>query len=640
MDLRAGLDPPKPDDVTSGADRKVSALFRSVLDYFRSHDPSLRTAFGPALLVSSLLFVRSPWSNYIFDEQEALLANPFVNGRVPFRDLFHRDFWGLPHDRSIGSYRPLPNLVWRGLWQLGAPFHHPWSLHWVNILIHAVNAVLVARITLGLTGKRAAAWLAGATFATSAVLTEAVTGVVGIADVFGALGLLGALVALEKRLPLMAVLVFLSVTVGLFSKESTLVAVPIVTFAALVAAPIHHPARPLRVLRAVVALAVTTAALVLYTDVRRRNFPSDLPSELLAPLPPSDPIVHRAFIAFLKWFQQPRLPQDPINNPLIHADTAHRISGALGVFASGVGQVLFPWKVSGDYSFAAEPIPARVVNVRAALGALLLVGPALGGLGAWVAALFAEREGRTARARVLVTLAIALVWVPVAYFPHSNIPVTLPTVRADRFWYLPVAGAALGLGLLFSRWLEVPRSSLAGRTAAFFVVFFFAFQSVRSRMHAFDYTDDLVFWRSTARAVPASAKAHLNYGVMLGARGKLQDRLVENRLAMDIAPLWPMAHIYYADTLCRLNRAEEAWPFYRQGLILAPNDRNLIALALQCLWDHGSILNRDRELLGLADRQSGSWLAWLARDIVMNGARNGGVEKKYRPRGYDEGPTE
>ena len=50
--------------------------------------------------------------------QEALLANPFVNGKVPFREVLTRDFWGLPHDRSIGSYRPLPNIVWRALWQL------------------------------------------------------------------------------------------------------------------------------------------------------------------------------------------------------------------------------------------------------------------------------------------------------------------------------------------------------------------------------------------------------------------------------------------------------------------------------------------------------------------------------------------
>ena len=34
----------------------------------------------------------------------------------------------------------------------------------------------------------------------------------------------------------------------------------------------------------------------------------------------------------------------------------------------------------------------------------------------------------------------------------------------------------------------------------------------------------------------------------------------------------------------------------------------------------------------------GSWLAYFGSEIVFKGAENGGIEKKYRPRGYDEGP--
>src|SRR5688572_22510731 len=97
---------------------RVSALAASIAAYFRVNDPLFRWALGPALLVAALLYVRSPLSNYIFDEQEALLANPYVNGEgLGYWDAFRRDFWGLPADRSIGSYRPLPNLIWRLLWQ-------------------------------------------------------------------------------------------------------------------------------------------------------------------------------------------------------------------------------------------------------------------------------------------------------------------------------------------------------------------------------------------------------------------------------------------------------------------------------------------------------------------------------------------
>ncbi|HEX7671492.1 MAG TPA: tetratricopeptide repeat protein, partial [Polyangiaceae bacterium] len=120
----------------------------------------------------------------------------------------------------------------------------------------------------------------------------------------------------------------------------------------------------------------------------------------------------------------------------------------------------------------------------------------------------------------------------------------------------------------------------------------------------------------------------------------LDQRLVENRRALEIAHAWPMAHVYYADTLCRLGRTEEAWPSYEKGFVLGPNDRSLVALGLQCLWDHGAVESRSPALVTLADEHPGTWLAWLCRDIVANGKTNGGVDKKYRPRGYDEGPGE
>ncbi len=92
----------------------MRGLYAAARRYFAEQDPRFAIAFAPALLVSILLYVRSPLSNYIFDEQEALLANPYVNDpTVPFHAAFARDFWGLPPDRSIGSYRPLPNLIWR-----------------------------------------------------------------------------------------------------------------------------------------------------------------------------------------------------------------------------------------------------------------------------------------------------------------------------------------------------------------------------------------------------------------------------------------------------------------------------------------------------------------------------------------------
>ena len=644
---------------------RFGAWWAGLKAYFTEQDPTFWTAFAPAFVLSVLIFVRSPLSNYIFDEQEALLANPYVNGQAGgFLHAFTRDFWGLPPDRSIGSYRPLPDLVWRALWFVS---HRPFLHHWVNVFVHAINAALVAGFVLALSRRRDTAWLAGACFLACAVLTEAITGVVGIADVFGGLFVLGALCLLRLdfgagfwrvtlSLGLMPIAVFCSILLGLFSKESVLVALPLVPWVALLSAPLLHPERPLRAVRAVLAFIGAAAALIAYTYFRRRFFPItsavDSGSALLANQSP----LARGLSAFLHWFQQPQLPHDPVNNPLVDADLPHRVAGALRVYARGIGQLLLPWTLSGDYSAPQEPIPDHLYFPESIIGGLLLALPPLAGIALWVVSLFRESPPvpvpvpvpdslfpfslpatppTTAdySQRALILLAIGLVWLPVAYFPHSNIPVLLPTIRAERFWYLPAFGSACILSVLFTRVVrEWPRWGTVAVAA------FLGFQALAARWHALDYTDDLIFWRATHYAVPRSAKAQLNYSVMLGARGQLEERLKINAEAMRLAPQWPMAHVYYGDTLCRLKRAEQAWPHYLKGFELAPNDLNLIALGLQCAWEEKIIEAHKDELLALSDAHPGSWLAYLGSDLVYNGVANGGVQKKYRPRAYDEGP--
>src|SRR5690606_12448153 len=108
-----------------------------------------------------------------------------------------------------------------------------------------------------------------------------------------------------------------------------------------------------------------------------------------------------------------------------------------------------------------------------------------------------------------VMVALGLVWLVVSYFPLSNIPVVLPTVRAERFWYLPVVGTSLVLAALLAATAE----QLAGRRlwrldlGALVVVAFFTVQAKQAYGHAMDYRSDLHFWRATKNAVPNSAKA-------------------------------------------------------------------------------------------------------------------------------------
>ncbi len=600
-----------------------------------------------------LLFTRNPFTtNFIFDEQEALLANPYVRSvadaepRFGWLDAFRRDFWGLGPERTIGSYRPIPNLVWRALWALGARDPSPFLHHWVNVVFHGINGALVSTLMLRLTQRAAPAWIAGIAFTSSAVLTEAVSGVVGIADVLGATGALLALLALTTQPRTMMLLVFVGTLFGLGSKESAMCCVALVPLGVGWFALYTHSRRPEPIPRMLLALVSSATAFVLYVEGRRRLFPTALPAEFAEASNLDSGALRQGFAALLRWYAQPLLPRDPLNNPLVNADTAHRIGGALRVFWRGLGQVVFPWTLAGDYSAPQEPIPETLFDAEIVLGALAMLAP-LPLLG-WAYSRSHRRSG-TAGARGLGLgldariVAFSAVWIVGSFFPVSNIPVLLPTVRAERFWYFPVIGSSLLLGVLFGRLVERARASgtWAMRRALFMMTLFFGVQWVAARLHANDYTDDLAFWDATRKAVPRSAKAHLNYSVMKGARGDLETRLAANGVALELAPEWPMASIYYGDTLCRLHRSQEAWPHYARGFDLAPNEANLIALALQCLWDEkqltrgGEVRSKLEASLG---SHPGSWHDYLVRDILEHGEEHNGVAPKYRPRGYNEGP--
>ena len=661
--LRHGSGSPSapPPSAQGAPSRRFLARVRDgIRDYFVGEELSFGVAVVPLCFLAMLLFTRHPMkTNFIFDEQEALLANPYVrsvaepNLHMGWLDAFRRDFWGLPFDRSIGSYRPIPDLVWRALWAIGARAQTPFLHHWVNVLLHGVNGALVALIVQRLTRDRLTAWLAGTLFVACAVLTEAVSGVVGIADVLGGTGALLALMTIGLRAEWMMPTLFLATLFGLFSKESALCIVPLVPFAALAASPLLHPAKPRRVARTAMALVATAAAFVLYVELRRHLFPAPVAREFSDEVIAQKHGVARFYARILHWYAQPALPRDPLNNPLVDASVPLRIAGALRVYVRGLGQVLLPLRLSGDYSAPQEPIPARLLFPESVLGALAFVGPLVAAgwlvVASWPPKMDDQppstlKSGAPPPLDLRPVVAVALVWIVVSYFPVSNIPITLPTVRAERFWYFPAIGTSVLLALAFTRAIQWPasvaRPDLAPSPWILFGAFLFC-QSFAARRHANDYTDDLVFWDATRHAVPRSAKAHLNYSVMQGARGNLEARLEANRTALDLAPRWPMANVYLGDTLCRLHRVDEAWPYYKRGFELAPNELALVALAVQCLWDEhalddGSQTRDDLEELGA--KYPGSWLDYIARDTLSNGEAHSGVDPKYRPRGYNEGP--
>jgi hypothetical protein len=130
---------------------------------------------------------------------------------------------------------------------------------------------------------------------------------------------------------------------------------------------------------------------------------------------------------------------------------------------------------------------------------------------------------------------------------------------------------------------------------------------------------------------------------MLGARApeiwkwtttqSQEARLVENIRATELAPHWDMAFIYVGDTLCQLNRMDEAWEWYKKGFRIGSNNSGLIALALQCMSDHQALLGKEKDGLAMLDEPGmpGTWLNYLLRDTIEREKKCRGVDAPSEP---------
>ena len=264
---------------------------------------------------------------------------------------------------------------------------------------------------------------------------------------------------------------FLATLFGLFSKESALCIVPLVPFAALVASGVIHPDKPRPVSRAAMAALATVSAFVLYVELRRRLFPAPVAHELSDEVIATKHGLSRFYAQVLRWYAQPALPRDPLNNPLVDARdrAAHR--GGSSRLRSRAGPGAPPAALVRRLLGPAGADPRhRGLSGERPRGDLVRGAAPRFGVARrrWVdtreqPAPVTLKSGAAQPLDFRPIVAVALVWIVVSYFPVSNIPIALPTVRAERFWYFPAIATSVLLALVFAKAIHWPKEMRAPR---------------------------------------------------------------------------------------------------------------------------------------------------------------------------------
>jgi protein O-mannosyl-transferase len=435
-----------------------------------------------------------------------------------------------------GLYRPLTTLSYMANYAVLGNGSEPAGYHWVNLAAHAINVALVYALGIAILGETAPAWALAAIWGLHPLLTESVTNIVGRADLLAAFGVLAGLLchirgssaAGRRRLAWLAG-VAAAQTIGLFSKESA---------------------------------AVLPGLMLLYDLTWRDRAPWRARALSYGALA----LPFAAFL-YLRGLLHPHMLVTFADNPLVHAGFWTAKLTAVKVIGKLLWLFFWPARLSADYSYNAVPLFGwRAWNWEDAK-TLIALAVCLGA--ALLAALLAVRWRRTGGPMLFF-----LVFAFVAASPTANLVVSIGSIMAERFLYLPSAGLAgfVAAAIYALGRRRPPRPAAAKAAWAALGVVCLAL-SARTYARNADWKDEVSLWTSAVDVCPASAKAHYNLGQALErVPGRLPDAIAEYRAALRINPEDVEAHTNLGNALAATpGRMPEALAEFQAALRIDPN---------------------------------------------------------------------
>jgi hypothetical protein len=457
-----------------------------------------RTGLAASALcvITLLVYSNSFQSGFVFDNRTLILGDSRVHQATldNLALIFHHSYWW-PAGES-GLYRPITTLSYLFNYAVLGNAGHPSGYHWINLLLHAGNVLLVFALARRLVANRAdlgPAFLIAAVWAAHPVLTESVTNIVGRADLLAGMTSLGGLLmylrsAEASGVPRFAWLMgLMAVTaVGVFCKES-----------------------------AVAVLGVVALYEVTWWNRRRvRGF-------LLGCLAMSP-----AFLAM--WWMRARVMAASapvrfpfVDNPIAGADFLAGRLTAVKVFAKYLGLLAWPAHLSMDYSYRQIPL----ADGRPADWMAWLVMGAVA-----IGAAFLYHRYKTAF--------FAVGFAFLTLLPASNLLIPMGTIMAERLLYLPSIGFAICLVLaLDSIGRRVRVRPLAPFLLGLLIVAGFG---ARTWARNIDWRDNVTLWSAAVQTSPLSFKAHHGLAQAMREEGlDIDDAIAENERSVAILDSLP-----------------------------------------------------------------------------------------------------
>ncbi len=511
-----------------------------------------------------LLYLPTLGHDFVFDDRAVIAQNPLVNTPGSLTRILASPYWSVrEHARSL--YRPLTSVSFV-LNRVAAGGLDTRAFHLVNILLHGVATLLVTLLAFEVLPGLRGPLVAGALFAVHPVHVEAVAGVVGRSEILAACGVLSAVLAHRRAQhparraagPWMGA-AWAGYFLGLLAKESAAAAVVLCGLTDR-AFPVADGSGRRRRLVLYTGHAV---ALGIYLAAR---------AQVLGGLGTGEPIPF-------------------VDNPAASAGPLAGRLTALGAVARYAILLLWPRRLSADYSYDQIPMIGSLADPLGASG-LVLVLAAVGG-GAWLV-------------RRAPGWGYGLLWIAVSASLTSNLLFFIGTLLAERLMYLPSVGLCLLAGCLAAAAGGDRRGALAMAVMLLAVTA----GAGRTLVRLPEWKDDFALYESAARVSPRSARIRYNLGNAFLRRGEYA-RAEENfRAALAIYPEFLDARVNLGMALLQQGRPREALGLLESAAARKPRDPDLavnLGAAHRALGDDARAASEFRSALELDPHSARAW---------------------------------
>ena len=478
--------------------------------------PSFR-AGSVLIALGILLFVNSARNQFAIDDKGIILENRFFVEGTSIGEIFTTNYRAGANTPD-GLYRPVAMLTFQ-LNYLTTGLD-PMPFHVLNIILNAVNALLLFLILKRLTGRLRLSFLAALLFACHPIHAESVASITGRPELLFTFFIFLSWLFLEYELrpwiryPFACLALFF----GLLSKETAVV----FPFMVVTADLLKRQKTPLKKIltRSTVLFGVVVVYLLVRWLVLGETAAGNLP----------------------RYY----------DNPLYYMDLIPRILNALMILGRYVMLILLPLRMLSDYSYKTFAfISSDSLFIPVAIGLVFI--------GALTTALFY----RDKRPEYAIGAAVFL-------FPYlliSNILFPIGTVMGERLMYLPSAGVMLvvsgGIDSLMRK-----RRMLVMIVTASYLLFF----SARTVIRNSDWYDDYTITMRDFSKAPENIKLLSNMGYFAKQEGDTVGAEAYYRRALDVYPEFGEGWSGLARLAYERGDLEDAIGLYRRAAELSQNN--------------------------------------------------------------------